>query len=197
MKKFLFLVLIQLVIMMATATNANATPIRFLSGSATYYTETATVDFQFTFSRPLNVDTGDYFTFGGTVTAPNPSAGEFFIVSTDVSLPANTALIEFRPVDGPTVETGYYQYSTLDNSFSLTVPFTALGISSSVFQVAGDVCGPAPSDQFDSFGVDWPVYSQINTPQVTLAEPSTAVALLMLAACVLIYVSANRDPPSH
>ncbi len=168
---------------------ANATPIRFLSGSATYYTETATVDFQFTFSRPLNVaePNADYFTFGGTTPAPLPNAGEFFIVSTDPTLPSLTALIEFRPVDGPTVETGYYEYSTLDSSFSLTVPFAALGISSSVFQVAGDVCGPHPQDQFDSFGVDVPVFSQIDTPQVMLAEPSAAVlaiAAIVITLCV-------------
>lgn len=168
-------------------TAANATPIRFMSGSATYYTETATVDFQFTFDRPLSVDTGDYFTFGGTIVAPQQNAGEFFIVSTDATLPPLTALIEFRPVtpNAVTQEMGYFQYQLTDDqppfTFQLTVPFTVLGISSSVFQVAGDVCGPAINDQFDSFGVDSPVFSQINVPQVTLAEPTSTIAQLFAA----------------
>lgn len=182
---------------MPTAPTTPVTPIYFVSASATYYTDTAAVDFSFSFSRPISPES-DYFSFGGTIPATAPNyRSEFFVLSLDLA--PNTAepmiYVDYAP-STPFSESFYTVEMPpsipiiSENSLSVSIPLEDLGISAPVFQLAGDVSsGP---HQFDSFGADFPVFSSVDIQNVHLPEPSATVQLaetaLFLAAILCFSV---------
>jgi hypothetical protein len=182
---------------MPTAPTTPATPIYFVSASATYYTIPQIVDFQFNFSRPISPES-DYFSFGGTIPASAPNyRSEFFVLMLDsepdtaepmiyVEYAPSTAFAEpFYTVEMPPVVP-----LIVGNSLSVSIPLENLGISAPIFQLAGDVADA--NNNFDSFGADFPAFSTVDTQHIHLPEPSATVQLaetaLFLAAILCFSV---------
>ena len=169
-------------------TKTKAAQINITSGSATYYTETETIEFHFSFSRPLDSPTADYFIFGGT----NPSnSNEFFIVS---YVTPEISRIEYCD---PVCEImGNFAHDVIAADYQLMVNYANLGISVPVFQIAADVKGPHPAKMV-SFGVDYPIYSAINVPQVHLIEPASIVSALFSVVSIAAMARRSKIIPTY
>lgn len=120
-------------VLVAFASIGHAQEFRVLSGSATYWTATDSVEFRLTFNDDLDLSQ-DYLGFGANF------GSKSFLVDNNYNEPSTQLLAVYR--DSSTnpdtlVDLGPLDYSIDGNRFTAIVPFGLMGIDSHVFEFYG------------------------------------------------------------